>query len=161
MNNSQHAKNYLKKVCRDENYEDKTKGCFHLGVLEKEMGNTQKAKKLLQGICDREMKACFHLGDLEEKNGDKKTAIKWYKKSCYGNDSDVDGITLADVNEFLGNEPVARIGCYNLGILEIQIGNKENAKKAFRKACDNGDVGGCALLKSNSMAREAASLEYK
>lgn len=113
---------YYEKACKGGIVD----GCFRLGHHGFNEEQKILALEVLQESCSlNDWPACTHLGNLTYKNN-KEKGLEILKNTCNFNNVDA---------------------CLSLGYLAKTEGDIQTAKKAYKKACDLEDFGGCYNLK--------------
>ncbi len=120
----QEALVYWKKACEAEDLD----GCYQLGHFSQpEGGESKLAIGKLKAFCqEKKYEACADLGNLIATE-DQVESMRLLKLAC---DSD-------NIN-----------GCLSLGYRAKVDGDISTAEKAYQRACDLGDFGGCNSLKT-------------
>ena len=178
------------KVCDEGNIN----GCLYLGLLADRLMKTRdmqlKAKvnaypkaayALWTKACEeeRDAVACRDLGRLYDRKGNYRQAKKYYLKACsshtkegciglaslYENGKGVKK-SRAEALRFLTMACKAKVmsGCYKLGRLHKDYSDFEKANPFFEKACDDGDMKGCAslgLAYEHGLGVKASSIKAK
>jgi TPR repeat protein len=163
---------FFKLTCQGKNGED-GEGCYFVGLLYSEEGNTTKAKTFFELACKSNVSiACFSLGRVYQKENNEYLAEKFFKKSCSADYKE----GCFEASKFFydkGDKPKAKSysnlgcqmdhdkSCYNLGSLENK--NKIIRFDAFNKACGLGLGVGCLKAakhkkKNDSLFKRACEL---
>jgi len=115
---------YAEKLCE---YGSKI-GCLSVGLIQKAMGNREKAKELFLSACrSGYLQGCHLFAFAEESSGTSdRTFIETYRRNCN--------------NGFFKS-------CYDLGLFEEFYGDKKSAMALYKKACRRGYKYACRNIR--------------